>query len=680
VSTENIENASQRSDVSLFGGASSASLLGTKVGGRWEIVELLGEGNMSTVFRAEEASNKKVVALKLIHKHLVKNISNLPRFEQRARALIALNHEHISNFYDINITEGKDIFLFCDYFPSENLEEILSKVGHIGIDRAAKIFKQASDGLDYAHKQKILHRDLKPSNICVVNDQYSVDDVRLVDFGITRLLVEESSDSKGGQFQTHSREVFGSALYMSPEQCAGKKVDARSDIYALGCIMYECINGKPPFVGKNVMETAYKHMNEAPPKLVSSAPTSRTFERYQQILNKALQKSPDRRYQNMSELKHDLDIIADANDAKWQSAAFALKGGGKIAFRSITETNIPWGWIAGLAGIVALLGVIGYWAFSLLSDDLGASEYPRYDVNKIWVMTDKKAKSSVEDFSTKRENARIELEAIEQEKTKNSKEYELALKKLCDLFHEANRWADLTVELKQLIEIQKNVHGPIRLSQVYSDLALAYFMQNENEAAEKFANLALQNDVDNKNNSGTREAKRQALNILGDIYTQKEDNKRALDSYLELYTINDSLRAYDQAGFGKASAELADAYRRLGDYDNCNMYYRRAEYQWSNFVTKRDEFRAKCDFAMALAAEGKKEYAKAQSLLKGALPSAITFTGPKSGLVGAIRKEYLDNLYHLAFWYWVKVKLKPDDDPVLRSPDADTNQKAPKTN
>jgi tetratricopeptide (TPR) repeat protein len=204
-------------------------------------------------------------------------------------------------------------------------------------------------------------------------------------------------------------------------------------------------------------------------------------------------------------------------------------------------------------------------------------------------------------------------------------------------------------------------------------------MQNENEAAEKNANLALQNDLENKNNTGTREAKRQALSILGDIYTQKEDNKRALDSYLELYTINDSLRRYDPAGFGKTSAELADAYRRLGDYDNCMMYYRRAEYQWSNFVSKRDEFRAKCDFAMALAAEGKKEYAKAQSLLKGALPSAITYTGPKSGLVGAIRKEYLDNLYHLDFWYWVKVKLKPDDDPVLRSPDADSTQKAPKT-
>jgi serine/threonine protein kinase len=157
---ENLETTESKDEFGLFAG--SQSIIGRRIQGRWVIVEVLGEGTMSAVYRAEEEATKKIVALKKIHQHLLKNVINLTKFEQRARALIALNHEHISNFYDINITPEKEVFLFCDYFPSENLEELLSKVGHIDTERACKIFKQAATGLEYAHQQKILHRDLKP--------------------------------------------------------------------------------------------------------------------------------------------------------------------------------------------------------------------------------------------------------------------------------------------------------------------------------------------------------------------------------------------------------------------------------------------------------------------------------------------------------------------------------------
>jgi serine/threonine protein kinase len=665
VSSENVENISAKGDVSLF---TSTVAVGQKIADRWQLVELLGEGNLSTVFKAEEQTTRKVVAIKEIHHHLVQAVNNLSRFEQKARTFIALNHEHISNFYDIHVDPNNDVFLFCDYFESENLEEVLSKTGHISVERATKIFKQAADGLEYAHRQKILHRDLKPSNVCIVNDQYSVDDVRIVDFGIARLLVEESQDTKSAQFVSHTRDVFGSALYMSPEQCMGKKVDSRSDIYALGCIMHECINGKPPFVGRNVMETAYKHMNEAPLPLVGPTPPTRAFERYQLIVSKALQKSPDRRYQTMAELRHDFDIMLDANDNKWQAAAFCLKGSSRTAFQTIAGQRLPWGAITSVTGILLLLSVIGFWAFNLLSDDVSVQDYPRYDTARMWVVQDKKPRGSVEDFSTKRENARMELEKIEQDHTKNSREYAGALGSLCRLFMDASRWADAAMELKQLGDIEQKVPGKFNTTHTYSDLALCYFMQNENDLAETNALKAIELNS-HPDSPETVHAKDQALNILGDIYTQKGDNKRAMDVYLKLFGLGKDLEIKQPSGYSKNAARLADAYRRMHDFKDAQRYYLTAMDKYRNFVSHSSEFMAKCKFGYALAYADQKDYKNSQIQLKDALPIATTYAGPRSGLVGAIRKQYLENLYHSDFWGWVKVKMKPDDDPMLKAPE-----------
>jgi len=673
---ENIETTESRDEFGLFAG--SQSMIGRRINKRWVIVEVLGEGTMSTVYKAEEEATKKIVALKKIHQHLLKNVINLTKFEQRARALIALNHEHISNFYDIHITPEKEVFLFCDYFPSENLEEILSKVGHIDIERACKIFKQAASGLEYAHQQKILHRDLKPSNICIVNDQFSVDDVRIVDFGIARLLVEESQDAKGGRLVTQSREVFGSALYMSPEQAMGKKVDARSDIYAYGCVMYECINGKPPFVGKNVMETAYKHMNETPPPLVSNLmPPSRSFERYQAIVSKILQKQPERRYQTMGELRADLEMMLDANDNKWQTTAYCLKGFAKTSLRQLASEKVPWGIIASVLGVLLLFGIIAYWAFVLLtSGGESTTEYPHYDENRIWLVIDKKPKSIVEDFTTKRENARIELEAIEQEKGRSSKEYIKALNDLCTLFVQAGRWADAAVQLKQLIELQKTADPNANMSEAKSNMALSYFMQSQNEDAERISRETLDSEPNSKGNIGR---KMTALNILGDIYNQRDDNKKALDVYLQLYGLTNANKFKDPVSYAKTCARLADTYRRMHDYKNAERYFLSGLDIWTNYKSHTGDYLAKLFFDYSLSLSADKQYLKSQQMLNRALPLAIAFEGQKSGLVGAIRKQYLENVYNIDFWQWAKLKLHPESDPFLKPPPVETQSPSSST-
>jgi len=662
VPKENAENLRSKSDTPP---AATDSLVGRTIATRWDVVELIADLALTTVYKAEERSTRKVIILKQIPRHLIQALPDPNSFEQRAQMYIALNHEHISNFYDVHIDDNGDIFLFCDYFEFESLEDILSKAGHITVERAAGIFKQAAEGLEYAHKQKILHRDLKPGNVCLVNDRYNVDDVRLVDFGIARLLLEGSEETKTGQFFTESRDTFTNALYVSPEQCRGKKVDARSDIYALGCVMHECVSGKPPFVGRNVMETAYKHMNEAPPPLVSPPPENRNLERYQLIINKALQKNPERRYQTMAELEHDLDIMLEASDNKWQSSANCLKGSPKAVLRIIFKKELPWSAVLSLLAAVTTFFLIGYWSFILLSEDSTTATYPRYDCEQLWVVTNKKAVPSSDNFSTERENLRVELETIEQQKTQFSKEYAHALSSLCRLYLANSHWSDAAIELKRLLQIEKKIDGQGNMAALYSDLALCYFMENENDSALEAAKLVLETQSHHDSPLAWR-AKEQALNILGDIYNQEGDNKRALNAYLELFALDKPLQIRYPSTYAKNAARLADAYRRMHDFKNAEHYYLSAMDVWRNYVNHSGEFMAKCNFGYALALADEKKFAESQASIKDALNDAITYTGPKSGLVGALRKQYLDNLYHFDIGNWLKAKIKPGDDSVLR--------------
>jgi tetratricopeptide (TPR) repeat protein len=232
---------------------------------------------------------------------------------------------------------------------------------------------------------------------------------------------------------------------------------------------------------------------------------------------------------------------------------------------------------------------------------------------------------------------------------------------------DASRWADAAMELKQLGELEQKVPGKFNTTHTYSDLALCYFMQNENDLAEANALKALELNS-HPDSPETIQAKDQALNILGDIYTQKGDNKRALDTYLKLFGLVKPLEINQPAAYAKDTARLADAYRRMHDFKSAQMYYLTAMDKWRNFVSHSNESMAKCKLGYALAYAERKDYKNSQLQLKEALPIATAYAGPRSGLVGAIRKQYLENLYHSDFWGWVKVKMKPDDDPMLKPP------------
>lgn len=613
---------------------------------------------MSTVYKAQELSTGKYVVIKFIHKDFTASVRNPGRLEQRAKALIVLNHEHISNFYDIFISDQKQIVLVCDYLLAETLDELLSKCGHIGVDRATNIFKQAAIGLDYAHQSKILHHDFKPSNIYLVNDRHNNDDVRIVDFGITRLISEESEATKANQYITHTREIFGNVLYMSPEECAGKKVDNRSDIYSLGCVMYEAISGKPPFVGKNIMETAYKQMNDKPSALCHPGNADSSLQRYQAIVMKALKKLPQERYQTMSALKADLDLLADANEVQWQSKAYAMHRPKDKQPRQNNKWHTAWVIAALTGGACLTLVLLTYETLAMLSDS-EFEKYPDFDNNRLWIVSDQKAKDNGDDFSATRETMLEQLRAIERIKSKNSAEYEQKLLQLCKLLVKGRRWTESADLLSKLIDLLKTGKGPINLSELYADLATCYFWLGDFNKSEATCLKAL--EICKRKNVNELLSEDTSLAILGDIYTNQGNHAKAKETYLKLYDFWDHWKQRAPARYAMSSVMLGDSYRRQAHFAEAEQYYRNAIDWWQNYVAHEDLFMAKALFGLGLVLKEEHRYSRAQEEFLYALPIALNTTGVRSALVGAIKKESSDCLFHSDFWRWFKQKIKTEE-------------------
>ena len=229
----------------------------------YEVEEKIAEGGLSSVYRATDVNNRQTVVLKIVHKHLLSSVKNYKKLESKIRALINLSDPHIATYKDVVFVDGR-VVLVLKPLIFESLEDLLSKTGHIGPERAVGIFIQVCQAMEAASRADIVHRDIKPSNIIILDNQKFSDDIMVMDFGIAKIIADESEGAKSDQFVTRTRETFGSPLYLSPEQCAGKKVDSRSDIYSLGCLMYETLSGNVPIRGASAYETFRLKFSDAP--------------------------------------------------------------------------------------------------------------------------------------------------------------------------------------------------------------------------------------------------------------------------------------------------------------------------------------------------------------------------------------------------------------------------------
>lgn len=290
------------------------ALVGTILAKRYELKSFIGQGGMSVVYKATDKQLGKTVAVKLLLPHLVNDPITYQRFQLEARAASSLTHTNIVTIYDFGAGENNEPYIVMDYLDGTPLNDAIKMLRGLALERSVAIFVQIADALQCAHSNNVLHRDLKPSNVLLIHQGPALDIVKLVDFGIAKLIPQDGGESL---HLTKTGEVFGSPFYMSPEQCRGEKVDARSDIYSMGCLMYEVIAGKPPIVGANLMETLYRQLSEVPPSFSISCPDSKVPERLEAIVFKALHKDPAMRHQTMDELAADLHEFLNQMDAGW---------------------------------------------------------------------------------------------------------------------------------------------------------------------------------------------------------------------------------------------------------------------------------------------------------------------------------------------------------------------------
>ena len=230
------------------------------------------------------------------------------RFRKEAEVVSRLDHPNAIRIHDFGLIDGKRPFYVIDIVQGESLAALIQRNGPLPVPDVLRIFEQVSLALAHAHGKGIIHRDIKPSNIMLDASEGNANSVtvRIVDFGISKL-VHEGADS---QNLTSTGEVFGSPFYMSPEQCFGQPVDHRSDIYSVGCALFEALTGTPPHIGSCALATILKH-REAPLPSMREASLGKEFpEGLEAIVGHLLEKNADDRYQSLQELGRDLELIA----------------------------------------------------------------------------------------------------------------------------------------------------------------------------------------------------------------------------------------------------------------------------------------------------------------------------------------------------------------------------------
>ncbi len=263
---------------------------------RYELGEILGFGGMSEVHKARDTRLHRDVAVKILRADLARDPSFYLRFRREAQNAAALNHPAIVAVYDTGEAEtgsGPLPYIVMEYVDGVTLRDIVHTDGPIPARRAIEIIADACQALNFSHNHGIIHRDVKPANIMISKSNA----VKVMDFGIARALADSHS-------VTQTAAVIGTAQYLSPEQARGDSVDARSDVYSLGCVLYEILTGEPPFVGDSPLAVAYQHVREDP-----VAPSKRNpaiGPELDAVVLKALAKNPDNRYQTAAEMRADL--------------------------------------------------------------------------------------------------------------------------------------------------------------------------------------------------------------------------------------------------------------------------------------------------------------------------------------------------------------------------------------
>ncbi|HEV2901962.1 MAG TPA: protein kinase, partial [Gaiellaceae bacterium] len=265
---------------------------GEAIAGRFELVELIGKGGMSSVYKAHDRLLERIVAIKILHPHFTEDEEYVERFRREARSVAQLSHPNIVTVIDRGEDSGRQYIVF-ECVEGENLKQLVERTGPLPVRDALMLGLQMARALSFAHGRGLIHRDVKPQNV-LLNDGGQA---KMTDFGIAREV-----DVQG---VTITGTVLGTSEYIAPEQARGQQVDAQTDVYSLGVVLFELLTGAVPYEGETFVTVALKHVNEPTPSVLERRPD--VPPRVALAVERAMAKSPDERFASMDELVDELE-------------------------------------------------------------------------------------------------------------------------------------------------------------------------------------------------------------------------------------------------------------------------------------------------------------------------------------------------------------------------------------
>ncbi|HWS58737.1 MAG TPA: Stk1 family PASTA domain-containing Ser/Thr kinase [Actinotalea sp.] len=394
------------------------------LGGRYEVGELIGRGGMAEVHIGHDTRLGRTVAIKILRSDLARDPSFQARFRREAQAAASLNHPAVVAVYDtgedVTTEQGGALahvpFIVMEYVEGHTVRDILRDGAAVPIEEAVEITAGVLSALEYSHHAGIVHRDIKPANVMLT----PTGAVKVMDFGIARAM----ADAAGTMTQTQA--VIGTAQYLSPEQARGEQVDSRSDLYSTGCLLFELLTGRPPFIGDSPVAVAYQHAREeAQPPSTFAADVPETLDR---ITMKALAKARESRYSSAAEFRSDLEAVVrgGAVSAPPLGAVAALAAAGAVSGDPTTAATqvigaqppavSPWGPVGAPAGTpedeteeprsrrglmwaligVALAAIVGIVLILQLGNATGEPEVTTVEVPGVVGLSEAEARSQIE--------------------------------------------------------------------------------------------------------------------------------------------------------------------------------------------------------------------------------------------------------------------------------------------
>lgn len=278
-------------------------MLGRIIANKFAILSFIGNGGISRVYKARNVFTDRIVAIKILHPHLKFDDVAVQRFQREAKAISRLEHPNVISLQDFGVVSGDQPYMVLDFITGHSLEELLQEQGAIDVERCLTIFLQVIDGLAVAHDNAIVHKDIKPSNIMITNPNTAQECAKLVDFGIARVFSEGGPASNR---HARAHRISGTPSYMSPEQCQGQTLDLRSDIYSLGCVLFEALTGSRAVTGTSFYDIASTHLYQTPPSIIESRPDANFSRQLDAIVRRMMSKEPNARYLDLHELREDL--------------------------------------------------------------------------------------------------------------------------------------------------------------------------------------------------------------------------------------------------------------------------------------------------------------------------------------------------------------------------------------